>query len=175
MEHLMRLAWACEHSGEAADARGEHGTARVYLKESVAIFRESGFLRHAFQALHKLGRVARHECRWSEATAHFCESLAFWQQDGDKQRLATCLDGLAAVASGQGEPARAARLLGAAAALRESRGIPLPPIECADLDRVMVGVRAALGEAAFAAAWAEGRALPLDQAIAEALQTASAA
>jgi hypothetical protein len=114
--------------------------------------------------------VAQHQRQWSVAAAHFCESLAFWRQDGNRQGIATCLDGLAAVASGQGDPERAARLLGAAAALRENRSIPLPPVERADLDRVMAGVRASLGEAAFAAAWAQGQAMPLEQIIDEALQ-----
>jgi hypothetical protein len=58
--------------------------------------------------------------------------------------------------SGLGEPDRAARLLGAAVALRETQGIPLPPIELADLDGVIAGVRADFGEAAFASASALG-------------------
>jgi tetratricopeptide (TPR) repeat protein len=174
IEHLMELAWACEHQGEVADARGEYGTARACLEESVVIFREFGFLRHAFQALYKLGRVARHEGRWSQATTHYCESLAFWWQDGDKQRAAACLDGLAAVGSGQGEPERATRLLGAAAALRESRGIPLPSIERADLDGVLAAVRAGLSEEALGAAWACGQSTPLEELIALALQEALA-
>ena len=55
-----------------------------------------------------------------------------------------------------------------AAGLRASAGAPLPP---ADRDRyaaLVAAVRAALGEAAFTAAWAEGQALPLDAAIAAA-------
>ena len=67
---------------------------------------------------------------------------------------------------------RAARMLGAAAALRESWNIPLPPVEHADLDRVIAAVRAGLGEKAFTGVWAAGRALPLDEAVAEALEAA---
>jgi hypothetical protein len=37
-------------------------------------------------------------------------------------------------------------------------------------ERCMATARAALGEAAFAAAWAEGRAMPLDEAVAYALE-----
>lgn len=97
-------------------------------------------------------------------------AITSWGNPARRQRLSR-----EAVAGSQGEPERTARLLGAAALLPESRGISLPPIERADLDRVMAGVRAALGEAAFAAAWAEGRALPLDQAVAAARQAAPAA
>jgi hypothetical protein len=64
---------------------------------------------------------------------------------------------------------RAARLCGAAAALREAIGAPLSAAERTDFDRTVAAVRAALGEEAFAAVWACGQALPLEQAIAEAL------
>jgi hypothetical protein len=94
--------------------------------------------------LHKLGRMAQHQGQWTAAAAHISESLAFWQQDGNQPWIAACLDGLAAVDSGQNEPERAARLLGAAAALRETRNIPLPLIEQADLERVMASVRTSL-------------------------------
>ena len=64
---------------------------------------------------------------------------------------------------------RAARLLGAAAALREGTGTPRPPIECTEFDRRLDAVRSALGEARFAAAWSAGRAMSAQQALAETL------
>jgi hypothetical protein len=112
--------------------------------------------------------------QWTTAAARFAESLAVWQWIGNKKGTAECFEGLAAVVGGQGEPERAARLLGAAAALRESRNVPVPPVERTDLDRVTGSARSSLGEAAFGAAWAAGQALPLDQVIAEALQEARA-
>jgi len=69
---------------------------------------------------------------------------------------------------GQGE--RAARLFGAAQALREAMGASLSPSEHTDDERHTAATRAALGEEAFAAAWNEGRSLSLEQAIALALQ-----
>jgi hypothetical protein len=76
------------------------------------------------------------------------------------------LEGFAHVAGAEGDAERAARLFGAAEALREALGAPLPPVERAHYDRSVAATRAALGEEAFAAAWAEGRALSLEQAIA---------
>ena len=67
-------------------------------------------------------------------------------------------------------PHSSARLLGNAATLRESRGLPIPPIERTDLDRVLGTIRSSLGEEAFAAAWAEGQARPIKQVIDEALE-----
>ena len=64
---------------------------------------------------------------------------------------------------------RAARLYGAAASLREAIGSPLGPLGQAEMDRDVAAIRASLGEPAFAQAWAEGRALTLEQAIDDAL------
>jgi len=68
-----------------------------------------------------------------------------------------------------GQGARAARLLGAATAVREALGAPLPAHEQADVERFVAAGRAALGEEQWALALAAGRALSLNEAIAEAL------
>src|SRR5262245_65430993 len=79
------------------------------------------------------------------------------------------LEGLAGVAVTQGLAEQGARLFGASEALRESMGWPLPPVSRADYERDVAAARAQLDEAAFAEEWAAGRALTLEQAIAEAL------
>jgi hypothetical protein len=61
------------------------------------------------------------------------------------------------------------RLFGAAAGLRDADGHPPHPDEQRDYDRLLTAAREQLGEDAFAAARSQGRALPLEQAIAEAL------
>ena len=66
---------------------------------------------------------------------------------------------------------RAARLAGAAEALREASGYELEPADRAFRERYSAEVRAALGEAALEGAMAEGRALTLEQAMAEALES----
>lgn len=77
-------------------------------------------------------------------------------------------------ASMQGDQQRAqgpqpgSAALGAAGALRQAIGAPRPPNEQAECDRALAGLRADLGEEAFVAAWTEGRALPLEEAIAAA-------
>jgi DNA-binding NarL/FixJ family response regulator len=60
----------------------------------------------------------------------------------------------------------AVRLWGAVEVLREAAGIPLSPIERADYERAIAAARTRLGEQAFAAAWAEGRAMTPEQALA---------
>jgi len=56
------------------------------------------------------------------------------------------------------------------ASLHETIGSLRPPIERAKYDRSLAAVHAALSEEAFAAAWSAGRAMTLEQAIADALR-----
>jgi hypothetical protein len=79
------------------------------------------------------------------------------------------IEGLAATAAAEGCAERAARLFGAAEIWRALSGFPLPPTHRTIYDRDVAAALAQLGDDAFAGAWAAGRALTLDQAIAEAL------
>ena len=72
---------------------------------------------------------------------------------------------MASVVAAQGEDAWAVRLWGAAEFLRESCGIPLMPVERADYEPAVAAVRTHLGTKAFAAAWAEGRSMTLEQVL----------
>ena len=73
----------------------------------------------------------------------------------------------------RGQTEQAARLYAATAALRERLGASLPPYERLVHERDLAAVRAALEPAAFDGAWTAGAALPLDEAVAEALADAS--
>lgn len=70
----------------------------------------------------------------------------------------------------QGQLVRAARLLGAAAALRDTHGPPVPPIDRAEREHEVAALRAALGEESFAAASVEGQRMELEQAVGVALE-----
>jgi DNA-binding CsgD family transcriptional regulator len=88
------------------------------------------------------------------------ESLAIGRAAGYNLSISLSLEGLATVVALQGDPAHAARLWGAAEARREAMETPLPPVYRADYAHAVAAARAQLGEQAFAAAWAEGRAIP---------------
>ena len=83
-----------------------------------------------------------------------------------KDGIAWCLEGLARLAA----PARAAsatRLLGLADALVREIGAHAPSHRLATYDQVVATLRATLGEAAFAAAWAAGQRLTREELLAE--------
>jgi len=89
---------------------------------------------------------------------------------GDKQNIAYCLEGMARVANVQGRADRAVLLYGAAATLRVAIGAPLPPTDRAAYEPNVAILPTTMGETHFAAAWAAGAALSLEQAIDLALE-----
>ncbi len=70
----------------------------------------------------------------------------------------------------RGEPERAARLFGAWEAILERLCAVPQPSDKPEYDRSIAAVRAQLDEATFGRAWAEGRAMSLEQAVASVLK-----
>jgi predicted ATPase/DNA-binding SARP family transcriptional activator len=148
---------------------GDYGRARGLYEESHALYREGGDQYGQSLTLFNLGDLAIRTGDHERARANLTEGLALSQVLGDNARCAEYLERLALLAANQRDPVRAARLWGAAAALREALGAAHSPHEIADHEREVQVARAQLDEATFAAAWEAGRALSLEQAVAEAL------
>jgi hypothetical protein len=117
-----------------------------------------------------LGHVALALEAWNQALVYFIESIARYQALVDRQGISNCLNGIAAIASVQEMPERAARLLGAAALLCDTVSRPRLVFGGVANDGIVDTVRTH-----FAAAWAEGQAMSLEQAIAEALSVSAEA
>src|SRR5262249_19849881 len=92
------------------------------------------------------------------------------QETGEKEGIATALEGLAAVTGMQGQPVRAARLCGSAESLRTLLRAPLTPIDHVYYQQTVAAIRAQLDEPAFLKAWIAGQAMTLEEAIAEAVR-----
>ena len=103
------------------------------------------------------------------AGALFRESMALFLDIGDRQGVAECLVGLAGVAATAGRPRLAAQLFGAAEARSEAISARMSPSNRPEYEGFVASARAGLRDAEFAAAWAEGRAMSLEQAVAYAL------
>jgi tetratricopeptide (TPR) repeat protein len=164
------IALVLGNLGMAAWTRGEYERAVALSEESLALYRATGDRRGIARLLGNQALISLHQRDYARAEARCRECLALYRDVGDRQGVSHYLPVLAGAAFGQGQIERAARLFGAGAALRERLGASLPPIGRRSHDRAVAAVRATLGEAAFEAAWAAGRSLSLDQAIAEALR-----
>ena len=110
--------------------------------------------------------MAVHQGEFTAARVIYEESLTITREIADTLNTASCLEELAGVAVAQGNPTWAARLLGAAEALRDTPGTPIPPAERALYEHSVATTRAQLGEKAYAQAWIEGRSLTPEQAVA---------
>jgi tetratricopeptide (TPR) repeat protein len=143
--------------------------ARAHYAESLRLFRELGEKRNSAWMLTRLGHLALHQRDNQDATLSFKEAMALYRELEDLFGVMRCLVGLAGVAEARRRPDRAARLFGAAEVVSEATNLKMDYIERAEYDCAVAAVRAELDEATFAAMWAAGRALSLEQAIAEAL------
>ncbi len=159
---------AYSHSllGQLALQRGDETTAHELFEESLVIHRAVGDRHGAAKSLSYLARTAALRGDNEAARVLYEESLILTMELGNKLIMASCLEGLAGVILAQGASAWAARLWGAAAALREAIGAPLPPVERADYERSVASARVQLGGKALAVAWAEGRTMTPEQAFA---------
>jgi non-specific serine/threonine protein kinase len=155
--------------GSLARYQGDFATARARCEEGLAAAREFGSPREMAWALHDMGKLACCEGDYAAARAQCGEALAIRQKLGERRWIPQCLEGLAWAAGGEGQLTRAARLLGAAEALREKHGTPPAPLERADYASSLSAARSGLGDEAFAAAWAEGREMTLEEAVRAAL------
>lgn len=164
------IANVLNNLGCVAQYQNNSEQAATLYEESYALYRELGDKLHVAASLNNQGVVALQRGNCKRAMALYEESLVQLRELGDRRRVADPLEGLAKIACTQGKPERAARLFGAAEALREAIGNPLLRIECADHDRDVAAVREGLELETFAAAWAQGRAMTLEQAIAYALE-----
>jgi predicted ATPase/Flp pilus assembly protein TadD len=145
--------WALNHLGHVAQIQGEYERATRLHEESLALFSQFGKPHGSVaEAWYALGETALAQGKALLATQHLTRALALLHDiESFPIGIAWCLAGLAGVAVLDEEPERAARLWGAAEALRLSIG-------------------AQLGEVAFAEAWAKGQAMTMEQAVAEALE-----
>jgi predicted ATPase/transcriptional regulator with XRE-family HTH domain len=148
--------------------RGNGARAMELVEAGQPLLGDVGDARAMARGFVELGLAARSQgdARWAMLVA---EGLGQIRNLGDRRNVAVVLEQLAAVACADGRPEQAARLLGAAEALREAMGARLPPAEQAAHATTEQAARAALGEAAFAAARAAGRFLTPVAAVDEAL------
>lgn len=151
--------------------RGDYEQACAYYEESITLYRDSGRYFESIWPLVGLGYAVLKKGDRARARAVFEESLRLFGES--KIGVAFTLEGLASLAVAQGLPERAARLIAWVDAMREATEDFRPPVEQPDVDRDLAVIRAQLDEAAFNAAWAEGRAMTMEQAIEYAFESDS--
>ncbi|HUG13529.1 MAG TPA: LuxR C-terminal-related transcriptional regulator [Thermomicrobiales bacterium] len=151
-------------------AEQRYDDARRLTDESIAVSRQSSLYFVLALGLYQRGALELKAGYTSPAEQSFREALLLDHASGTRYRIASELDGLGEIALARGELARAARLMGSGVAILRAMGIPIQPVGRDPHDRAVAELRTRLGDASFEAAWAEGGAMSLEQAVAYALE-----
>jgi predicted ATPase/DNA-binding XRE family transcriptional regulator len=163
------MGYSLRALGFDAYHRGNFSEARRYYDESLALGREVGDQAVVAWTFWGLGLVDCAEADYIAARERMAACMGIFRDRQERGAIAHVLGGFAALAAAQGQPARAMRLLAAAESLREAIGVHLLPIDQADLASWTASSLGKLTDDARQRAWSRGRALSLEQAIADAL------
>jgi hypothetical protein len=140
-----------------------------YFEESRRLFEALGNRLFVANATSQMGHVWRHSGDLDAAEAIYRESLPAFHWQGHRSAIAHELECLAFIARQRHAPQRAARLLGAAAALRERIAVPMLSEEQIEYDQELTALKQTLDGKAFEEAWLAGSFMTVDEAVGYAL------
>jgi non-specific serine/threonine protein kinase len=152
----------------------DNANGKQFAERALAWFQKAGDQRSIARITGDLAWIAGTEGDFSDAVALQTKSLAQLVQFGDDWSCAELLEGLASWAYEQGNSKRTAILLGAAEALRENVGMPLLGNEYDFYEKDLVTFWKRSGKKTFANAWAQGRAMTLEQVVEFVMQDSEA-
>ncbi len=167
------MAVMLNNLGTVAEAEENLNQAALFYNESLIVFEG---LKNKFGialVLNNLGQLTKEQGEFEKAASLYRRCLIMRVELGDKQRIVETITGLAGLANAQRLDIRGAQLLGAANAICQHYNVNIVPSDRLSYERSMTAIQAALGEVAFAQAWAIGQAMSLEQAIQYALQSDS--
>jgi tetratricopeptide (TPR) repeat protein len=161
---ISSTGWALFLLGLMRRHQGELLEARTLLEESLVSGREA---RDLFQRQTQLARLLAQQGELARARALYQENRAFLPTSGCKYLIADYLEGRGMLETALDVPVAATRLWGAAEVLREAIGAPMYPVDRDEYAQAVAAARTQMSETAFAAAWAEGRALTPEAVLAK--------
>jgi tetratricopeptide (TPR) repeat protein len=149
---------------------GHPETALELFQAGLALFRRLKYGSMETVILSELGHTARQMGNLKQALETYRQTVRRWQEIGARPAIANQLECFAFVYGEQGQLERAARLLGAAEALREKINASMTDQERIEYDQALASLRSGLAKDGFHASWVSGRSMSMDQAIAYALE-----
>ena len=158
---LDQLADCRRYLGEIAMLRGDTVGAGALLDQSMALYQEAGSIFGICTILSAKGRLALGQAHNEQAIGYFRESLALRRRFTSPRPVALILAYLAVAQAAANQPITAVLLAGARMALDDGSLSALP-----EFDDAVAALRTRLDESAFLAAWTEGEAMTMEDAIA---------
>ena len=162
IENQNDIAWALSNIGRLHYYASHLDESLAALDESLSIFAQ---IANAEKTDHSLacltrGDVARVQKDLDSARGFYLQSLNLTEA---RPLLPYPIEGLAKLSILHAQPDRAARLFGAAHALRQQMEIPVPPVECADYEKHLNMTKRTLGKKEFTSAWKEGEGMSVEE------------
>jgi predicted ATPase/Tfp pilus assembly protein PilF len=160
----QRLAAALSNLGLTEAIADDFDRATEVLQEAVALDEKLGDQLGLVYDTHGLTMISLRAGRTEEARDLLSARLDFVASAGDSDILASTLELAACIAAGLGEPPRAARLAGAAEAVRQIAGMPIAEHDAKLLEGFLAPACATTTGAEWDAEYGAGRALSQEQA-----------
>jgi non-specific serine/threonine protein kinase len=163
------VLFASHNLGQLARLRGDASGAVAWYEAALHMAEALGEDHFAATVMCGLGMTMLDLGDRARSVALLQQALSIARDRANQWVVSECLEGLARVALAAAQTTRAARLVGAAAALRDEIVMLQSPIEIAYFESFLNVLRDDLGGERFAAAWADGQSLSREAAIVEAL------
>jgi predicted ATPase/class 3 adenylate cyclase len=145
--------------------QGAYAAARELQEQNLAAFRASGESYRVGAALTLLAGINLRAGVYDQGRALLAEAVGILHEIRDTHSIVRIAIIASSLAVAEGQMERAARLGGAADALRAPLGDIATPLQMLRLPDPLPTARAALGDAAYDAVYAEGRKLNLDEVV----------
>jgi hypothetical protein len=152
--------------GRILGMTGRADEARKHLEVAIARFAELGDERLGLAARSDLGHALRRAGRTDEAESVYRRVIGGWVHLGNRGAVANLLEQSAFIAIDRADASRAARLLGAAEAIREQARAPMAMQEIDEHASFVERLRSEAPLAVVDPAWAAGRAMSMSEAVA---------
>ncbi len=165
----LALASILNNLGEVERYQNNIEKALLLYEESLNLSREVQYTWGIAAALSNLGTGLLCQGKYQRALHVYQESLKLFSEMEDKFGMACCLGGIAEIAYADNQLELAAHILVQTELMRQSIGTAVWPFDRGNQQNIITLLRTALGNSAFDAQWAAGRALVLEQIVARAL------
>jgi tetratricopeptide (TPR) repeat protein len=158
----LDVAGILGNMGILARHQTDYDRAAALYEESLELMRSTGNRQAIATSTTNLAEVTRYQGNAVRAGDLYRRSLRLHQEVGNKAGVAACVQGLAMVAWAGGKAQRAATLSGAATALYARIGVSRSPEDHDQYESDIKAIKNALGDQAFADAWAAGSAMDIE-------------
>jgi len=166
---LSQMSASMATLGKAAFVQGQYERASQWYRQAIETAREIEDNRALACALRGLAEVNQAGGDAASALRLYQESLEVWGELVDRREIYRSLEALAALVVDLGQPELSLRLFAATQDLYNSIRFSFSPRHQDMHSNKLNSLKSQLGEAAFNAAWSQGQAMELEQAIETAL------